>query len=323
MLVSLYPPEYVGGTECSTENLVKKLERTGKYKVDVITCKRKGFAKMLWYVIDGMKEIRKKEYDIIHCQSTFPALIPYLAKRKYFVYCRGSDVLLAKGWRKWLNKKVLGKAEKIVSLTKAMQNKIEEDYGLYSTIIPNAIELETLNKSTRLGNQVLFIGTLKKVKGIDYLLKSIALINARLIIIGDGPEKDNLMNEAKELNITHRVNFVGRLDSIQINDYISKSKVLVLPSLSEGFSTVLLEGMAGGLPIVATNVGGNPEIVQDGVNGYLVEPCDYEIMSRKINKLLQDNGLWEAFSNNNLIKVRTYTWQNVINSLEKIWFLKN
>jgi glycosyltransferase involved in cell wall biosynthesis len=326
MLVSLYPPEWTGGTEIATKNLVGKLKETFDYNIDVITCRRKGPFKMIRYVFDGIKELRKKKYDIIHCQSIFPALIPFLSKQKYFVYCRGSDVMLAAGWHKWLNKKLLKKATKVISLTKVMQYKILEDYGVTSEIIPNAIDTSAFFSKTKLRkrNQILYIGTLKKVKGVEHLIEALNYVeqDARLVIIGDGPERDNLEDLTDELNLTNKVEFTGMLDSEHMKPYLNESQILVLPSLSEGFSSTLLEAMAAGLPIVATNVGGNPEVIKEGVNGYLVEPKNSEQIADRIDWLLGNKDVWSVINENNLRDVRNYSWKNTIDKLEDIWWSK-
>jgi glycosyltransferase involved in cell wall biosynthesis len=95
--------------------------------------------------------------------------------------------------------------------------------------------------------------------------------------------------------------------------------IFVLSSLSEGFAIVILEAMASGLPIVATRVGGVPDIITDGVNGYLVEPCNYLEISERILLLLRDQMLSIEMSKNNREKVTIYSWKKVVIKLEKLY----
>jgi len=320
ILVSLYPPKWIGGTEVATEELVDKLRKKG-YEIDVITSQREGRFKMLKYVLDGMKQLKQEEYSTIHCQSIFPALIPYLLKKKYFVYCRGSDVMLTKGWRKWLNKKLLMKAEKVIALTRAMQNKLKQDYRVESVVIPNAIDTFDCNVE-KIPGQIIFVGTLKEVKGINYLLEALKMIeeNISLIIVGDGPERNYLERYASELGLTSRVKFVGMKNKLEIQKYICESQILVLPSLSEGFSMTLLEAMVGGIPVIATNVGGNPEIIEDRINGFLVEPRNPRQIANSIQWLLEDKELMRLIGLNNQYNVKKYSWDNLIYKLKEVWY---
>ena len=95
--------------------------------------------------------------------------------------------------------------------------------------------------------------------------------------------------------------------------------IFVLPSLSEGFPMVILEAMASGLPIVTTKVGGLPEIVLDGENGFIARPEDPEEIARKVQLLLEDNDLRARMAQNNRNKAGHYTWEKVVDKLEEVY----
>ncbi len=97
------------------------------------------------------------------------------------------------------------------------------------------------------------------------------------------------------------------------------SDVLVLPSLSEGFPVTILEAMASGLSIVATTVGGLPEIVKDGENGFLVEPNNYGQIAEKVILLLEDEELRYKISKNNKERTKRYSWGHAVDKLEEIY----
>ena len=114
-------------------------------------------------------------------------------------------------------------------------------------------------------------------------------VTAHLTIIGDGPDRDKLQNLARDAGVNDSISFCGAVEDII--PYLQKSALFVLPSLSEGLSNVLLEAMACGLPIVATRVGGNIDLIRDGENGILVETENSNQLSEAMKKLLQDKAL--------------------------------
>lgn len=141
-------------------------------------------------------------------------------------------------------------------------------------------------------NIVLFVGALRKIKGVDYLIEAAENFvnpNTDLFMVGrdDGLRK-NLEKRAHELKIADYIKFTGPINHDDIPLWISASDILVLPSLSEGRPNVVLEALACEVPVVATNVGGIPELMVDGETGYLVPAKSPRELSRKINKLLED-----------------------------------
>ncbi|MBI2086855.1 MAG: glycosyltransferase [Candidatus Zambryskibacteria bacterium] len=128
----------------------------------------------------------------------------------------------------------------------------------------------------------LIIGTvaeLHKVKGLDILLYAWARFiakypNAELQILGDGEERGNLKALAKTLDISGSVKFPGYVNNVK--EYLSTFDIFCLPSRSEALPYSLLEAGAAGLPVVATKVGGIPEVIENGINGALVEPENSE-----------------------------------------------
>jgi len=147
------------------------------------------------------------------------------------------------------------------------------------------------------------LSRLNKMKGVEYFLEAAAAMgqrarigrarNARFLIIGDGRHRKELEQYAAGLGLGERVLFTGfRTD---VSDVLSALDISVLPSLSEGLSNSLLESMAAGLPVIATNVGGNPEAVEDGVTGIIVPPGDAGALARGMALLLDNAELAAAF----------------------------
>jgi glycosyltransferase involved in cell wall biosynthesis len=152
---------------------------------------------------------------------------------------------------------------------------------------------------------------LNKNKGIEYFLQAAAIVRrqcprARFLIVGGSyfePEyKPALERLAANMNLSDVVVFTGERNDIP--DVLQEIDISVLPSLSEGLSNSLLESMAAGLPIVATNVGGNPEIVQDGRTGLLVPPRNAEALSTAIIRILQNPDLARRFGEKGYDRVK-------------------
>jgi L-malate glycosyltransferase len=138
------------------------------------------------------------------------------------------------------------------------------------------------------------VGNIRRVKGHDVLIKAAAAVVALLpkvsfSIAGDVLEPEyfqELQALIEELNLADRFRFAGGISDLKV--YLSAADIFVLPSRSEGFSNAIVEAMAASLPVVATDVGGNAEAVQDGVTGYIVPPEDPAALAAAIVRLLSD-----------------------------------
>lgn len=160
--------------------------------------------------------------------------------------------------------------------------------------IHNGSDLKRFNDSRSLRRtsddlHLLFVGRLTNWKGVETLLLALKnLSNVRATIIGDGPELLSLLNLAEQLHLGNRVEFKGRCSQDIVQKYMGQTHALVLTSLYEGLSHTLLEAMAAGLPCIASNIGGNEEIISPGIDGLLVPPQNVEELTAAI-ALLQNN----------------------------------
>jgi glycosyltransferase involved in cell wall biosynthesis len=142
------------------------------------------------------------------------------------------------------------------------------------------------------------IGRLNVVKDYGTLIASFKEVlnkhpDAKLVIAGDGPERNKLQLQIEELDISDKVTLLGERNDVE--ELLGQFDIFALTSLTEGFSVALVEAAWSGLPIVATDVGGNREIVQDGITGFLTEPGNIQDVTEKIEKLLSDNRLRQRF----------------------------
>jgi glycosyltransferase involved in cell wall biosynthesis len=143
---------------------------------------------------------------------------------------------------------------------------------------------------------VLFAGALIYLKGVHNLIEAMAAVGAdyprsRLVVVGRGEYRGELEKLAQRLGLSDRVTFTDELPQSLLRKYMQECHILVLPSLTEGLPRVLLEAMACGKPVIGTAVGGIPELIEDGVSGFLVPPDDVASLAESIKKLLADEGL--------------------------------
>ncbi len=146
---------------------------------------------------------------------------------------------------------------------------------------------------------VCFVGRLDAVKGVPLLLEAFAATQARhptarLTIAGDGPARAALETQAQTLGIANAVHFTGYLDEIAVATLLEASDMLVLPSFAEGLPVVLMEALASLIPVIATQVAGVSELVQDGVSGFIVQPGDVDTLALRLDQLLSDPALCVA-----------------------------
>lgn len=148
----------------------------------------------------------------------------------------------------------------------------------------------------RIGSETCLIGSIGRltpVKGISYLLQAVSLLvqqeqNIKLLLVGDGPMRDTLEKESRDLGIGENVVFLGHREDTR--ELFNAVDVFALPSLSEGIPMALLEAMAASRPVIASRVGGIPEVVCDGVEGILVEPKDATALAEGCLRLLRSPG---------------------------------
>jgi len=151
-------------------------------------------------------------------------------------------------------------------------------------------------KDTSFEKYILFVGVLYKIKGVSYLVRAFSKIEKqfpdfKLKIVGDGPEKDNLKEQAKKLGIENKIEFLGKLNLEETKDVMKHCYLLCLPSVSEGLPRVIMEAMALSKPVVASNVGGIGEIVKNGETGFLFEKENMDDLTDKLKKIIANDEL--------------------------------
>lgn len=166
------------------------------------------------------------------------------------------------------------------------------------------------------------IGRLVSWKGFEGLIEIIPDLlkenpNFKLHIYGSGPDKEMLIDSIKKMGMEDVI-FIKNLKHPDLMRELSRAGIFVLNTGYEGLSHTILEAMSQGVPIVTTNIGGNPELIEDGVNGILVEYNNKEKLRQAILKLYRDKNLQEKFRKNSKEVLRKFTFEKMIGGTIKI-----
>jgi len=167
------------------------------------------------------------------------------------------------------------------------------------------------------------VANLYPVKGQSFLIEAAKIIlgreiNAKFLIVGEGPLKSKLKHQANELGIGDKVLVAGQRDDVP--DILSAIDIFVLASLSEEISLALLEAMAAGKPVVATAVGGNTEVIENGVNGLFAEPCNSKELAETLLKFIQDKQLSSSIAQQASEKIKKeFNLNQMIADIEQLY----
>lgn len=278
---------------------------------------------VLWGFLRGLR----LRYDIIHAHYAMPqgflGVLLKIARRKPLVLTvHGSDAALGKGPLSPLLRWVLRRSDRIMTVSRFLQREVIALGAregtvrvIYGGVTPRTVPM----RRSEDGARIIFVGGLVRQKGVDILLGAFQAVKAaekgaELWIVGDGRERPRLEASASGLE---GVRFLGHLEDLTA--VFDGASVLVLPSRAEGFGLVILEAMASGVPVVATRVGGIEEVVEDGVNGLLVEKEDPTALAQGILKLLKGEALRERLVRNGLATAKAFPWERTAREVDAVY----
>jgi len=264
--------------------------------------------------------INRGSFQIIHAHNaatgvissivgwlTGKKVIVKIPSLKYVQYLNGGN--LSRDLRRWILTK---KTDRFIAVSTEMLEALREA-GIAPeklALISNGIELTAPGNTTpgalrkdlsgdSEGPVVLFVGRLVKEKGLDRLLRVWASLPGHetmlLLIVGDGPLREELESQAKKLRLLSSIRFLGH--QTDVSKLYCIADLFVLPSKTEGMSNSLLEAMAAGLPVVASNVGGNKDVIKDQQSGFLVDWEDTTLCAGMLLTLLSDTELRQRIGN--------------------------
>ncbi len=233
------------------------------------------------------------------CGSLRKSYVRYVFKRARCI------IVLSPFWKKWLQS-ISSNQNILVIYNPVLAPE-------FSDILPY-----------RDSDNILFLGRLGHGKGSYDLLSAIALLatkhlHLKLFMAGDG-EIENIRSRSFGLGISEHVELLGWIGSTDKESYFASAKLFILPSYNEGLPMSILEAMAHGLPIISTPVGGIPEAVTDGVEGFLVKPGDVGAIADRIDRLLSEPGLAERMGAAARRKIETtFSAEVILPQIEKLY----
>ncbi|MBU3005713.1 glycosyltransferase [Paraglaciecola arctica] len=298
-----------------------------------------GFDKSLIFAI--RKHIKQHKVDILHCHQYTPWVYGVLAaigtKTKVIFTEHGRFYPDSSTWkRKLINPWLCKITDCITSISKATklalaeferipENRIEVIYNGIKTPEVDTVKVSELRQKLGISENTKVLGTIARLDSIKnhrMMIEAFALVlkgypDTVLIIVGDGEERDNIESQIKQLGISNNVILPGY--DPQPQHYLALMDIFLLSSLSEGTSMTLLEAMSLGKPCVVTNAGGNPEIIDDKLSGYVSKNDNFKDFAEKILFLCKHNQVRESFgSESKRIFNSKFSHQSMVNQYQQI-----
>jgi len=309
---------------------LKKYEQVGGvnvYRVKVLGRKDLQTASMISLfsyplagLCKGIRLCRKNKYELINTHFVLPTGPLGYALSKIFgirniLSIIGGDIYDPSKKNsphrhfifRFLIKRIINNADKVVAISNNTKDNAIKYYGIRRKLEVIPIPYEPIifeEKSKRdLGldeskKYIIGVGRLVKRKGFDFFIRVLAKLPCDTcgIVIGDGPGEESLKKLAQELKIANKVIFTGFVDQNKKFQYLKNSDIFFLSSVHEGFGIVLQEAMQVGLPIIATNNGGQVDFIQDGQNGYLILFGDEREAVNRLSKLFLNHDIRRKIS---------------------------
>ena len=195
-------------------------------------------------------------------------------------------------------------------------------------VVPNGVETNRFKPVERTSNskvKILFIGRLIPRKGFQRVVRALPRVNEltekpfEIEVVGTGEAQADLDKVASSLGVSELIHYVGTVPYDRLEKSYQYADIFVLTSLSEGMPSVILEAMGCGLPIVASDVGGNNELVEEGVNGYLIKGDDEEKLATDLAMLIDNDGKRKEMGRISREKAMKYDWSVIMGKYDEMY----
>jgi N-acetyl-alpha-D-glucosaminyl L-malate synthase BshA len=288
----------------------------------------------------------KEELDLLHVHYAIPhATSAWIAQQMlaekralpFITTLHGTDITLVGQERSFeeITRFSIARSDGITAVSEYLKQETVRHFGVGADsiqVVPNFVDTRIYSRDSypchrsklvKPGEKmVMHISNFRPVKRVRDVVRIFheaqAAVPARLVFIGDGPERSAAAAEATSLGIADRVVFLGKLDSVA--ELLACADLFLLPSESESFGLVALEAMASGTPVVASAVGGLPEVIAHGEAGYLADVGDVDAMAASAIELLRDDDAWARFSaEGRRIAVERFSVDRVVPEYERYY----
>lgn len=295
----------------------------------------------------SIRVCKKEQVSIIHTHWILPhgivgVIVGTLLSIPHICSVHGTDVTIPKSYPVLAKViRIIANRCTIITANSGYTSNILSSYCKdlpQPIIIPMGVDHEQRSKKNKIvrikeaddKKIVLYVGRLIKWKGVHVLVQAMNQVkksspNAMLVIIGDGDYKSDLMELVSQLNFKLEIVFTGKVSNLELTTWYQKASLFVLPSIivdgqTEGLGVVLLEAMSFGVPVIGSNIGGIPDIIEDGENGVLVTPDKPDVLAKAIVDLLNDSELCKKLSLAGLNTVsQKFKWETIGRKFESIY----
>jgi glycosyltransferase involved in cell wall biosynthesis len=327
-----------GGAEIHVRELVRELNARG-YQAELVSLPFKWYPKeeilphaAAWRLLD-LSESNGRPIDLV-IASKFPTyFVRHPAKVAWLIHqyraayelCdtvysdflhREQDVGLRETLIR-LDTEMLSECRAIYTNAQNTANRLKKFNGLDAKALYHPPQLAPRLRAGKYGNYVLSVGRIESVKRVDLIVRAMASVNAgvRLIVAGEGTQRENVERAAAEAGVTDRVTFLGAVEDEQLLKLYADALAVVYPPFDEDFGYVTLEGFLARKPVITcTDSGGPNEFVINDVNGFTVQPTP-EALAAAINSLAANKRKAGRMGDAGFEAARTVTWDGVIETL--------
>lgn len=357
MLGGYNPDKIVGGVEVHLDRLSHNLSQLPDIDLHLVTLgnenkcikknnltihiikQKKPFSFFILPTIYTLKRIISKlDPDIIHVHETCPpySSAAYLFVKKYPVVLTIHNLLSQESeFHSFITnlltvrheKLMLSKIQNFIVCSPQIKDIVCRITRSKVYMIPNGIDVNFKREkilNEKQNNVILYVGRLLRRKGVDLLINAIPIIikkipDIKLIIVGSGPEEENLKNLAKKRGLEKIIQFEGFVSEEKKFAFLDIADIFVLPSLSEPFGIAILEAMACGKPVIGSNVGGIPFIIENEKTGFLFESQNVCELAEKIIILLNEKELRDRMGKAGHEKAMEFSWNNIAKETVEVY----
>lgn len=298
----------------------------------------------LFYLMSGSLQLAllhfRKKFDILHVHWPFPhgffsTFATLFCKSKVILNFHGACLLLANRYsfvRNFL-KYFIKNADAVIVNSSFTGKKVTEIYERPIYVIPygtTVMPKSTVRKEGS-GRQIFSVGRMIERKGFTYLIDAMPMVvsqfpDAKLVLAGGGPIRGQLIQQVNKLQLQQNVNLPGKVSAEDLEMLYAQGDIFVLPAIidkngdTEGLGVVLIEAMTYKIPVIASNVGGIPDVIVSGTSGILVDQRNSSMLAAELIGLLKDPEKMRRIGEQgyNFISTR-FSWEKVIRKIENIY----